>query len=143
MSDLVALVGFSIVSSVTPGPNNVMLWASGIQFGFRATLPHVIGTSIGIGTMAIAVAAGIGVLVTTVPQGELTLKLIGSLYLLYLAYQPAVRPSRKPRSHGRSTWDKLQLSNTSIPKPGCSSLPPSLPFGHPNSRSSSGARSWP
>ncbi|MFQ5967976.1 MAG: LysE family translocator [Acidimicrobiia bacterium] len=89
MSELAALAAFSFVSAATPGPNNVMLWASGVQFGLRPTLPHVFGTSIGIGTMAVAVAAGLGVLITTFPQLELTLRVIGSLYLLYLAYKIA------------------------------------------------------
>jgi threonine/homoserine/homoserine lactone efflux protein len=86
---LVALIGFSFVSSVTPGPNNVLLWASGAEFGFRRTLKHVIGTSLGIGALALAVAAGLGVLITTVPGVELAMKIGGSAYLLYLAYQVA------------------------------------------------------
>jgi threonine/homoserine/homoserine lactone efflux protein len=85
----VALIGFSFVSSVTPGPNNVLLWASGAEFGFRRTLRHVIGTSLGIGALALAVAAGLGVLITTVPGVELAMKIGGSAYLLYLAYQVA------------------------------------------------------
>ena len=87
MNEILALAAFSLVASGTPGPNNIMLWASGMQFGFRASVPHVIGTSLGLGTMALAAAAGIGVLVTTVPQVEFALKVIGSIYLLYLAYQ--------------------------------------------------------
>ena len=87
MGELAGLAAFSFVRTVTPGPNNVMLWASGVQFGLRPTLPHVAGISIGIGTMAVGVAAGLGVLVTAVPEVELTLRVIGSLYLLYLAYQ--------------------------------------------------------
>jgi threonine/homoserine/homoserine lactone efflux protein len=87
MNELVPLVVFSAVSSGTPGPNNVVLWASGIQFGFRPTLPHVIGTSTGIGAMAVAVAAGIGAFVATVPELQLLLKIVGSGYLLYLAYR--------------------------------------------------------
>ncbi len=90
MIKLPALVAFAFVSSVTPGPNNTVLWASGAQFGFRPTLPHVIGTSLGIGATAIAVAAGLGVFVTAFPPAELVLKVAGSLYLLYLAYQIAV-----------------------------------------------------
>jgi threonine/homoserine/homoserine lactone efflux protein len=90
LNRLSALVAFAFVSSVTPGPNNTVLWASGAQFGFRPTLPHVIGTSLGIGAMAAAVAGGLGVLVTTLPAAELVLKAAGSLYLLYLAYQIAV-----------------------------------------------------
>lgn len=89
MSELAALAAFSLVSAATPGPNNVMLWASGVQFGLNPTLPHAVGTSVGIGSMAVAVAAGLGVLVTTIPKVELGLKVIGSAYLLYLAYQVA------------------------------------------------------
>ena len=89
MDHLVALVGFSIVSSVTPGPNNLLLWASGAEFGFRATVRHVLGTAGGIGVMALAVAAGLGAVVAAVPQVAFAMKVGGSLYLLYLAWQIA------------------------------------------------------
>jgi threonine/homoserine/homoserine lactone efflux protein len=89
VEELGALVAFSFVSSVTPGPNNILLWASGAAFGFRRTVPHVVGTSLGIGSMAVAVATGLGVLVTTVPQIETAMKVAGSVYLLYLGYQIA------------------------------------------------------
>jgi threonine/homoserine/homoserine lactone efflux protein len=87
--DLEALVLFALVSSGTPGPNNALLWASGLQFGFRATVPQIIGTSAGIGILAVAVAAGLGAVVTGLPEVELALKLVGSLYLLFLAFQLA------------------------------------------------------
>jgi threonine/homoserine/homoserine lactone efflux protein len=86
---LVALVGFSFVSSVTPGPNNVLLWASGAQFGFRRTVPHLVGTALGIGSMALLVAGGLGLLIATFPQIAMVMKVAGSIYLLYLAYQIA------------------------------------------------------
>lgn len=89
MDGLGALVGFSFVSSVTPGPNNILLWASGAEFGFRRTIRHVVGTALGIGSMALAVAAGLGVLITTIPQVEVAMKIAGSVYLLYLAYRVA------------------------------------------------------
>lgn len=89
MDVLAALVGFSFVSSVTPGPNNLLLWASGAEFGFRRTIRHVIGTALGIGSLALAVAAGLGVLITTVPEIAFAMKLAGSAYLLYLAYRIA------------------------------------------------------
>lgn len=89
MSELLALAAFSFISAVTPGPNNVMLWASGVQFGFRRTTPHIIGITLGVGSMALLVAAGLGVLITTVPALEVGLKVVGSLYLLYLAFQIA------------------------------------------------------
>ena len=89
MEQLGALVAFSFVSSVTPGPNNILLWASGAEFGFRRTARHVVGTAIGIGSMALLVAAGLGALVTTVPEIAFVMKVGGSVYLLYLAYQIA------------------------------------------------------
>jgi threonine/homoserine/homoserine lactone efflux protein len=89
VDELGALVGFSFVSSVTPGPNNILLWGSGAEFGFRRTIPHVIGTALGIGLMALVVAGGLGAVITTFPQIELAMKIVGSAYLLYLAYQIA------------------------------------------------------
>jgi threonine/homoserine/homoserine lactone efflux protein len=89
MSELAALAAFSFISAATPGPNNVTLWASGIEFGLRRSLPHVLGTSLGIGTMAVATAGGLGALIAAAPQLELAMKLIGSFYLLYLAYRIA------------------------------------------------------
>lgn len=87
MTQLLALVGFSFVSSFTPGPNNVLLWASGAAFGFRRTLPHVLGTALGIGAMALAAAAGLAAAVAAVPELALVMRLGGSAYLLYLAWQ--------------------------------------------------------
>jgi threonine/homoserine/homoserine lactone efflux protein len=87
--EIEALVVFGFVSSVTPGPNNALLWASGLQFGFRRTLPQVAGTSVGIGALAVGVAAGIGLAVAAVPGVELGLKVAGSAYLLYLAVRLA------------------------------------------------------
>jgi threonine/homoserine/homoserine lactone efflux protein len=84
-----ALVAFSFVSSVTPGPNNVLLWASGAEFGLRRTMRHIVGTAVGIGVMALAAAAGLGALVTSVPELAVAMKVGGSVYLLYLAFRVA------------------------------------------------------
>ncbi len=89
MQWLVGLVAFSLVSAGTPGPNNVLLWASGATFGFRRTLPHVFGTAVGIAAMTLAVAAGVGLLVTSIPGLTVLMKLVGSAYLLLLAYRIA------------------------------------------------------
>lgn len=86
MSELVALATFGFVGSVSPGPNNTVLWASGLRFGFRRTIPHVLGTALGIGALVVGVAAGIGALLEAVPLAELVLKVVGSVYLLYVAY---------------------------------------------------------
>lgn len=89
MEQLLGLVGFSFVSAITPGPNNLLLWASGTSFGIRRTLRHVLGTALGLGAMALGVSAGLGALVTTVPEIAVAMKLAGSVYLLWLAWQVA------------------------------------------------------
>jgi threonine/homoserine/homoserine lactone efflux protein len=86
---LLGLVGFSFVSAVTPGPNNILLWASGATFGLRRTAPHVLGTAVGLGAMALAAAAGIAALLAAVPALGVVMRLAGSAYLLFLAWQIA------------------------------------------------------
>ena len=97
MNELVGLVGFAVVGTITPGPNNALLWASGLRFGFRRTARHVAGTAVGMGVLVLAMAAGIGVLLSAVPGAEFGVKLVGSAYLLYLAYRIASShgPDRK------------------------------------------------
>jgi threonine/homoserine/homoserine lactone efflux protein len=85
MTELLGLVGFTLVGSITPGPNNALLLASGTRFGFRRTTPHVAGTALGMAVLVLVVAGGVGVVVLAVPGAELALKLAGSAYLLYLA----------------------------------------------------------
>ena len=77
------------MSSVTPGPNNVLLWASGAEFGLMRTIPHVVGTALGIALMALAAAAGLAALVASVPGLATAMKVGGSAYLLYLAVRIA------------------------------------------------------
>jgi threonine/homoserine/homoserine lactone efflux protein len=89
MDRLLGLVGFVFVVSITPGPNNALLWASGLRFGFRRTTRHVAGTAVGMAALVLAMAAGIGVLLTEAPGAELALKVAGSAYLLYLAVRIA------------------------------------------------------
>jgi threonine/homoserine/homoserine lactone efflux protein len=85
MNQLLGLAGFAFVGSITPGPNNSLLLASGSRFGFRRTAGHVAGTALGMGALVFAVAAGVGVALLAVPGMELGLQLVGSAYLLYLA----------------------------------------------------------
>jgi threonine/homoserine/homoserine lactone efflux protein len=85
MHELLGLVAFAFAGSASPGPNNTLLWASGMGFGFRRTIPHVAGTALGIGVLAVAMAAGVGVILDAVPAVEVVLKVVGSAYLLVLA----------------------------------------------------------
>jgi threonine/homoserine/homoserine lactone efflux protein len=84
---LAPLMSFAFVSSITPGPNNIMLTSSGIWFGFRRSIPHMLGITFGFGVLLAICAAGIGTLVMAVPAMQMVLKSAGSAYLLYLAWQ--------------------------------------------------------
>lgn len=84
-----ALVGFAFVSSVTPGPNNMMLLASGVNFGFRRTVPHMLGIGFGFASLLLGVGFGLGARLTAVPALHLALKLAGGAYLLHLAWRIA------------------------------------------------------
>ena len=87
LQTLLPLAIFAFVSSITPGPNNIMLTSSGIRFGFLRSIPHMLGITFGFGVLLAMCAAGIGSLLMAVPQMHLLLKVIGSAYLLYLAWQ--------------------------------------------------------
>lgn len=89
-ADLLAgLCLFAIVSSLTPGPNNAMLLASGVNFGFRRTIPHGLGVSIGFFVLVVCTGLGLGALFAAYPPLHVVLKVAGAIYLLYLAYKIA------------------------------------------------------
>ena len=83
---LAALVAFAFVSSITPGPNNLMLLASGMNFGFRRTLPHMLGVGLGFVVMVIGVGLGLGQVFEAYPSAYTGLKVAGVAYLLWLAW---------------------------------------------------------
>ncbi|MES2818956.1 MAG: LysE family translocator [Pseudomonadota bacterium] len=86
---LIAFIVFAFVTSVTPGPNNMMLLASGVNFGLRRSLPHMLGISLGFMVLVIAVGLGLGQLFEQVPQLYTALRYLGAAYLLYLAWKIA------------------------------------------------------
>jgi threonine/homoserine/homoserine lactone efflux protein len=86
---LIALFGFAFASSITPGPNNMMLFASGVNFGFRRTIAHMLGICIGFFVLLLAVGCGLGALLQAVPLLYLVLKFAGGVYLLYIAWKIA------------------------------------------------------
>lgn len=88
-----ALVAFAFVSSITPGPNNFMLLASGVNFGFRRTIPHMCGIGVGFFTLLMGVGFGLGALFSAFPQLHVVLKLVGGAYLLWLAWKIATARS--------------------------------------------------
>ncbi|MDB5687399.1 MAG: LysE family translocator [Rhizorhabdus sp.] len=85
----IALTSFCVVSTVTPGPNNMMLLSSGATFGFRRTLPHIFGISMGCVVMVLLLGLGLAGLIGRVPWLYTVLHIVSSAYLLYLAWRIA------------------------------------------------------
>ncbi|WP_405128540.1 LysE family translocator [Pseudoalteromonas sp. PB2-1] len=86
---LTALALFALVSSITPGPNNLMLMSSGANFGFRRTMPHLLGVTLGFMLMLILVGLGVMQVFDFFPSSYLILKVFCVAYLFYLAFKIA------------------------------------------------------
>ncbi|MGJ5206958.1 LysE family translocator [Bradyrhizobium sp. HKCCYLR20261] len=93
---LIAFVTFAFVMAFTPGPNNIMLLSSGVTYGFRRTVPHMMGVSFGFAFMVGAVGFGLATVFITYPVLQQVLKYLGAAYLIYLAIAIAFSGSTKP-----------------------------------------------
>jgi threonine/homoserine/homoserine lactone efflux protein len=82
---LIAFILFAVVMYFTPGPNNIMLLSSAVTYGFRRTLPHVVGITVGFAFMVGAVGLGLGTIFIAYPVLQTILKFAGVAYLIYLA----------------------------------------------------------
>lgn len=80
---------FAFVTSVTPGPNNLMVLASGINFGFRSSIPHIFGIGAGFAVMMTAIGLGLAEVFAFYPLSYAVMKWVGAAYLLYLAWNIA------------------------------------------------------
>ena len=97
---LIAVTGFCFVTCFTPGPNNAMLMASGLNFGIRRTVPHLLGVSVGFPVMVFGVGLGVAQVFKTVPALYVALKVISIVYLLWLAFKIAT--ADKVKTDGRA-----------------------------------------
>lgn len=93
LDTLFTVIVFAFVSTVTPGPNNMMLLASGVNFGFKRTIPHMCGIAFGFSILILCVGAGLGALIVQFPVLDIVMKVLGGSYLLYLAYRIAMSRS--------------------------------------------------
>ena len=84
---LLALCVYAFVTSVSPGPSNFMLLASGANFGFVRTIPQLLGITIGFELLLLAVGFGLGAVLVAFPALHIGLKIAGGAYLLYLAWR--------------------------------------------------------
>ena len=93
---LIAFIVFAAAMLYTPGPNNVMLMASGLNYGFRRSLPHVAGVTIGFSFLVCVIGLGLGAVFTAYPVLHTILKYAGTAYLIYLAVAIAMSGSADP-----------------------------------------------
>lgn len=107
---LFAFVAFVFVMFFTPGPNNIMLMSSGLTYGFRRTLPHMAGVTLGFAFMIASVGVGLGTIFVAYPVLETVLKYAGAAYLVYLAVvlamsgPPTAEKAQKAQRRGPMTF---------------------------------------
>ena len=90
---LVALATFAFVTSITPGPNNLMLMTSGINFGFARTVPHMLGVAIGFTLMIVLVGAGMMRIFDAIPAAYAVIRIASVTYLVWMAWKIASAPT--------------------------------------------------
>jgi threonine/homoserine/homoserine lactone efflux protein len=97
-----ALLAYAFVTSVTPGPNNMMLMASGVNFGFRRTIPHMLGIAVGFFVLLLAVGFGLGALIHAVPALQTAMRIASVAYMLWLAWKIATsKPAGEAQAGSR------------------------------------------
>ena len=100
---LLALTVFAAVSSGTPGPNNLMLMTSGVNFGMKRSFSHLMGITLGFCFMIFCVGMGLQTMFAVIPQLETVLRYVGTVYLLWLAWKIA---NSGPVGEGKATGAK-------------------------------------
>lgn len=100
-TNLVAIIIFAVVTAFTPGPNNLMLAASGANFGFRRSVPHIAGITVGFMTVFLAAGAGLAGLFAALPQLYNLLKILSVLFLVYLAWRIGCAGKASQRGHDK------------------------------------------
>jgi threonine/homoserine/homoserine lactone efflux protein len=98
---LIAFVVFAAVMFFTPGPNNIMVLSSGLTYGFRRTVPHIAGITVGFAFMVGAVGLGFGTIFIAYPVLQTILKYAGAAYLIYLAAAIALSEPVTPGQDNR------------------------------------------
>src|SRR3954463_10394111 len=105
-----AFILFAIASLFTPGPNNLMLMTSGVNYGFGRTLPHALGVAFGFGFLVLVVGLGLGALFAAFPILYAVLKFAGAAYLIYLAWLIARAGPAKGTAGGSRPLTFLQAA---------------------------------
>ena len=107
---LLAFVLFAFATAGTPGPNNMMLLASGANFGFRRTILHILGISAGLGVMVVAMGWGLSGVFKALPVLHEVLRWVGAAYLLWLAWKIATAKGVSDKTAGGRPMTFLQAA---------------------------------
>lgn len=110
LDTLLALILFSVVSSITPGPNNIMVLSSGVNFGLKRSMPHILGISLGFFILCMACGLGLGSLLLSFPNMHTGLKIVAASYLLYLAYKIASSRSLSQAAENSQPFTLMQAA---------------------------------
>ena len=86
---VLSIVSFTLATVLTPGPNNIMMLSSGLNFGYKRTLPHMMGVAFGFAFMVVCVGMGINIIFEAYPFVYDIMKVIGFIYILWMAWQIA------------------------------------------------------
>jgi threonine/homoserine/homoserine lactone efflux protein len=89
LDTLIPYLLYGIAMSGTPGPNNIMVMASGVNYGYRRSLPHIFGVNVGFSLMLAVMALGLGAVFIAAPMLQTILKFVGIAYMLWLAWKIA------------------------------------------------------
>lgn len=107
---IISLAAFALVSSITPGPNNLMILASGANFGYRRSLPHIFGISLGHSFMVLMVGVGLAQPFDRLPVLKTALKVLSVAYMLYLAWKIATAAAPVKASKSGKPFTFLQAA---------------------------------
>ena len=110
MEFALAVLLFAASTTVTPGPNNVMIMTSGLNHGIKKSLPHFMGICFGFPAMVVAVGLGFGIIFERYPMLHEIIKVIGVFYLLYLAYLIAISSQNSLESNKSKPLTFLQAA---------------------------------
>ena len=115
-TDLLPLMTYCFVMSSTPGPNNVMLATSGALFGYRRALPQIFGTNSGVAVQTFITCLGLGSLFVAFPVLHQILRVVGAMYLIFLAWKLSASSLGEARETQPLSFTQAALSQAVNPK---------------------------
>jgi len=111
---IISMTVFALIGAISPGPVNIISTSSGANFGFKRTLPHILGATTAYTLVVFLVGIGLNAVLKSYPQITISLQDIGGAFLLYMSYKIA---TNKPVSHGSSHSEKSKKNSDLLSTP--------------------------